>query len=309
MVVSQTLKDLQSTTVGAVEESKQTAVATVSELLETHGMVRSDTTALFERLREANNLLQEVLGGAQTNLTSIEQVLSARVAEFVSTIGDLLERANSTSGKMDEHVDSFYGLTSKVLGDLGRARGAVRGHGRSLTESVDMLEKSNKHSMVAVTDRHATIESPVSTLNERTGGSRRASASRACSTSPCMSPRTAPATSRGWSPRRPRKARVRSPSNMRPSAPPPRSRAGARSTRCAPYEQVTNDSKGLFQDTATEAHQLLQQATDRFSDVMQTMKLMSTEMQRELSRRARSCAAACSSCPRRPRRAPRRCGG
>ena len=48
------------------------------------------------------------------------------------------------------------------------------------------------------------------------------------------------------------------------------------------YEQVTNDSKGLFQETATEAHQMLQQATDRFSDVMQTMKLMSAEMQREL---------------------------
>ena len=48
------------------------------------------------------------------------------------------------------------------------------------------------------------------------------------------------------------------------------------------YEQVTNDSKGLFQQTATEAHQMLQQATDRFSDVMQTMKRMSTEMQREL---------------------------
>ena len=45
---------------------------------------------------------------------------------------------------------------------------------------------------------------------------------------------------------------------------------------------MTNDSKGLFQETATEAHQLLQQATDRFSDVMQTMKLMSAEMQREL---------------------------
>jgi len=45
---------------------------------------------------------------------------------------------------------------------------------------------------------------------------------------------------------------------------------------------VTNDSKGLFQETATEAHQLLQQATDRFSDVMQTMRLMSAEMQHEL---------------------------
>ena len=38
-------------------------------MLETHGMLRSDTTALFERLREANILLQEVLSGAHENMS------------------------------------------------------------------------------------------------------------------------------------------------------------------------------------------------------------------------------------------------
>ena len=46
---------------GVIEQSRQTATATVAEILETHGMLRSDTTALFERLRDANSLLQEVL--------------------------------------------------------------------------------------------------------------------------------------------------------------------------------------------------------------------------------------------------------
>ena len=50
-----------SATKAAIDESKQTASATVADMLETHGMLRSDTTALFERLREANILLQEVL--------------------------------------------------------------------------------------------------------------------------------------------------------------------------------------------------------------------------------------------------------
>jgi len=284
MAVSQTLKDLQHNTVGAVEQSKQTAVATVSELMETHGMLRSDTTALFERLREANNLLQEVLGGAQTNLSSIEQVLSARVAEFVSTMGELLERANSTSGKMDEHVGSFYGLTSKVLGDLGELAVQFEGHGRSLTESVDMLEKSNKHSMAAVTDRHATIESLVSTLNERTedldarlkrfSGMLDESLHVAEDRARDIARLVAEATSEGARSIAEQHATIRATTEEQ-------SRRTLDSLRSV-YEQVTNDSKGLFQDTATEAHQLLQQATDRFSDVMQTMKLMSTEMQREL---------------------------
>src|SRR5262249_31225249 len=52
--IARTLRELQETTQAAVEQSKQTASAAVSEMLETHGMLRSDTTALFERLREAN---------------------------------------------------------------------------------------------------------------------------------------------------------------------------------------------------------------------------------------------------------------
>jgi len=62
-----------------VEQSKQTASAAVSEMLETHGMLRSDTTALFERLREANILLQEVLSGAHENMGEIESTLVTRV--------------------------------------------------------------------------------------------------------------------------------------------------------------------------------------------------------------------------------------
>ena len=53
-------------------------------MLETHGMLRSDTTALFERLREANILLQEVLSGAHDNMSSIEHTMVTRVSEFVA---------------------------------------------------------------------------------------------------------------------------------------------------------------------------------------------------------------------------------
>ena len=147
-----------------------------------------------------------------------------------------------------------------------------------------MLEKSNKHSMAAVTDRHATIESLVSTLNERTedldarlkrfSGMLDESLHVAEDRARDIARLVAEATSEGARSIAEQHATIRSTTEEQ-------SRRTLDSLRSV-YEQVTNDSKGLFQDTATEAHQLLQQATDRFSDVMQTMKLMSTEMQREL---------------------------
>ena len=72
--------DLDTTARGAIERSQKAASAAVTEMMETHGMLRNDTSALFERLREANVLLQEVLGGATENLAKIETTLSGRVA-------------------------------------------------------------------------------------------------------------------------------------------------------------------------------------------------------------------------------------
>ena len=56
-------------------------------------MLRSDTTALFERLREANILLQEVLSGAHENMSALENTLVTRVSEFVSTMNEVAERS------------------------------------------------------------------------------------------------------------------------------------------------------------------------------------------------------------------------
>ena len=42
-------------------------------------MLRADTTALFERLREANIMLQEVLSGAHENMGALENTLMLRV--------------------------------------------------------------------------------------------------------------------------------------------------------------------------------------------------------------------------------------
>src|SRR5262249_56521135 len=111
-----------------------------------------------ERLRDANGTLQQVLGGAQTNLNAIEQMLSTRVAEFVSTLEQLLDTTDATTGKLDRQVSSFYGLTSRVLGDLGELAVQFDGHGKALADAVTLLEKDNNDKMASGTERKKAIE-------------------------------------------------------------------------------------------------------------------------------------------------------
>ena len=45
-------------------------------------------------------------------------------------MNNLLERTGGTTTKMDEHIGSFYDVTSKVLGNLGDLAQQFDEHGR-----------------------------------------------------------------------------------------------------------------------------------------------------------------------------------
>src|SRR5260370_4608320 len=77
--VTRSVENLHTGAKSAIEQSQHTAAAAVSEVMDTHNMLRNDTTALFERLREANVLLQEALSGATGNLRAVENTLSGAV--------------------------------------------------------------------------------------------------------------------------------------------------------------------------------------------------------------------------------------
>ena len=68
-------------------------------MLETQSMLRSDTTALFERLREANILLQEVLSGAHENMSEIESTLVTRVSDFVAAMNDVAQKTGAANSR------------------------------------------------------------------------------------------------------------------------------------------------------------------------------------------------------------------
>ncbi len=165
--IGRTLRELQDTTSAAVERSKQTTAAAVSEMLETHGMLRSDTTALFERLREANILLQEVLSGAHENMGEIENTLVSRVAEFVAAMNDVAQKSGATNNQIEEHIAGFRTVTGKTLDNLSQLAGQFDSHGRALAEAVALLDQSNRRAEGSLNDRREVLEKLAADLDSK----------------------------------------------------------------------------------------------------------------------------------------------
>ena len=125
--ISKSLKDLEQSSKTAIEQSRQVSIQAVTEMQETSKILRTDTVALFERLREGNILLQEVLTGAHDNLNSLERALVTRVADFVSAMNDVTTRNGTATQTLEDQLGIFNDKTSKALEDLNALSDALRG--------------------------------------------------------------------------------------------------------------------------------------------------------------------------------------
>jgi hypothetical protein len=273
LTLTRTLDELHQATKTAIEQSKQTAAATISEMMETHTMLRSDSTALFERLREANILLQEVLSGAQENMSSIEHTMAARISEFVSAMNELTAKSGATTGKIEQHLGSFNSVTADVLTNLGDLAEQFSTHGRALSEAVELLDASNRKTEETVVARQTTIDTLVTALDTRTEDF----GQRLERFSGLLDESLDAATTRA----REIAGIIAQTSNE------------SLQTLEQQYDMVRKSSEEerkrtsetlntVYDEALTEVQTVFNQSTERFTDVVQGMKQMAADMQREL---------------------------
>jgi hypothetical protein len=271
--ISRTMRELQEATSAAVEQSKQSASAAVSEILDTQNMLRSDTTALFERLREANILLQEVLSGAHENMSEIENTLVTRVADFVSTMNDVVHKSGAANSDVERHIAEFKTMAGGALNDLSGLASQFDAHGRSLSEAVALIDTSNRRMEGGLAERRSAMNELVATLESKSNDleqrltrfaaaldeSLEGAAERARE----IARLTAEATTGGA------QAIAESFESIRENAEEERKR-------------MADALHGIYQQASEESNMLFTQAAERFADVIDGLKRMAAEMQQEL---------------------------
>ena len=225
-------------------------------------MLRTDTTTLFERLREANILLQEVLSGAHENMSAVENTLVTRVSEFVATMNEVSEKAGVTSNQVDQHISSFHAITNKALVDLGGLATTFEAHGRGLVEAVSLLDKSNRRTEDNLSERRATIEQLVSTLDTRTEDIEQ----RLKRFSSLLDESLDGANNRARE-----IARIVAESSSE----------GARTLE-EERRRASEQLHGIYTQHSGETHEMFSQTTQRFTETLTGMRQMASEMQREM---------------------------
>ncbi len=267
------MNELNDTAQKAISQSKETATSTVKEMLETHTMLRADTTALFERLREANIMLQEVLSGAHENMGALENTLMLRVSEFVTAMNEVTASTGDATGRVETNIANFRDITTQVITDLSQLARQFDIHGRELAKAVDVIDHSNQRTEDSVNERRVQLDSLVATLDIRTEDlekrlsrfsglldeSLEAASTRAREVARLVSEASAEGT----------RAISEQYERVRENAEDERQRSAAA-------------MRAIYEQTAGDTHELFQNANERFAEAVQGMKQMAAEMQREL---------------------------
>ena len=244
---------------------------------ETHNMLRADTTALFERLREANIMLQEVLSGSHENMSALENTLMLRVSEFVTAMNEVTAATGDATGRVEQHhrrVPRDHRARASPISASSRSSSTRTA--ASSAKAVELIERSNRADRTdASTSAASQLESLVADARHPHRGYRAAAqallrpARRDRSRPPpaarrdiarVVSESSAEGSARH---RRAVRARARERRGRAPAAPP---KPCARST-----SRHRRDRGDMFRE-----------ASERFAEMMRGMKQMAAEMQREL---------------------------
>ena len=271
--VAKSLKDLEQASRSAIDQSRQVSIAAVTEMQETSKILRTDTVALFERLREGNILLQEVLTGAHDNLNSLERALVTRVADFVSAMNDVTARNGVATQTLEDQLTVFNGKTSKALEDLGALSSEFEKHGKELVEAAGVVEQANRSTSTSVADRKSQLESLVTTIDLRTTDLDQ----RLSRFTGLLDESLAAAEERARD-----IARVVAETAGAGSAAISRQFEAVRAAAENERQQTLNAMNDLYQQSNHETDAMFKESTEKFGAMVQAMKQMAAEMHNEL---------------------------
>jgi hypothetical protein len=199
--------------------------------------------------------------------------MATRVSEFVSAMNDLTSRTGVTTEKVEQHIGTFNSVTANVLRDLGELATEFNTRGRSLAEAVELLDRSNRKADESLSTRNANIESLLSTLDGRTDDFEQ----RLRRFSSLLDESLDAATTRA----REIASIIAETSND--SVQNIEQQFALVRTASENERKQTSDAIGAVYDEAVgEINAMFSQSANRFTDIMQGMKQMATDMQQEL---------------------------
>jgi hypothetical protein len=214
-----------------------------------------------------------VLSGAHENMSEIENTLVGRVSDFVAAMNEVAHKAGTTNSDVERNIAAFQATSLQALNDLSQVVNQFDAHGRSLAEAVALIDTSNRRTEGALAERTGSLQELILTLDSK-GGDLEQRLSRFAD--------VLDQSLEGAAERAREVARLTTEAATSGAEAITENfeaiRAGAEDER----QRLGEAMRSIYDQATEEAHAMLSQSAQRFTDVLDGLKEMTAEMQREL---------------------------
>ncbi|MGL4728744.1 MAG: hypothetical protein ACRCWO_08300 [Bosea sp. (in: a-proteobacteria)] len=117
----------------------------VSALTATNDLLKDEMGGMLARLSQANQLMQQIVASANTNLGAIETGLTKSVADLANVLHGLSEETSQATSKVAQQVETIKQVASQTFAGAENLSDKLESHGRLLAESsISALETLGK---------------------------------------------------------------------------------------------------------------------------------------------------------------------
>jgi hypothetical protein len=188
-------------------------------------------------------------------------------------MNDVTSRNGVATQTLEDQLTVFNAKTQKALEDLGELSTQFETHGRSLVEAAAAVEQSNRNTTSSIAERKATLESLVTTIDQRTTDLDQ----RLSRFTGLLDESLAAAEERARD-----IARVVAETAGQGSAAISRQFEAVRTAAENERLQTIDSMSELYQQSTAETDAMFKDSSEKFSAMVQAMKQMAAEMHNEL---------------------------
>jgi hypothetical protein len=206
-------------------------------------------------------------------MSDIESTLVTRVSEFVAAMNDVAQKTGVANTEVERQVAGFQATATQSLTELTGLAGQFDTHGRSLAEAVALIDRSNRRTEGALSERRLELEALVTTLDSK-GNDLEQRLTRFSS--------LLDQSLEGAAERAREIARLVAESTTSGARAISENFEAIRTGAEEERKRATEAMQTIYEQATGDSQTMLTQAAERFADVVEGLKRMSSDMQREL---------------------------
>ncbi|MEP7241626.1 MAG: hypothetical protein ABI697_12135, partial [Devosia sp.] len=165
---SQEIESLLRSHGNVLQEALAASAAQTEQLMSAvSDRIQQNANGAFERLNDANRVLQDVLETANTTLSQLEGSVASQTAAYAETVRAAAASTEENGGMLQQQVNALQGTVRDMVDQVGVMMNSLRNEVSAIDQSASALSDAGGQSLGMLEERRAAMDALAQSFTAR----------------------------------------------------------------------------------------------------------------------------------------------